>query len=67
MKNQSTESTDGNWKSKFMINVQKISYLKRKKKSYSNDFENSVCENSFCNMQIKIDKGYYEYDSSELL
>ena len=66
MKNQSTESTDGNWKSKFMINVQKISYLKWKK-SYSIDFENSVCENSFCNMQIKIDKGYYEYDSSELL
>ena len=66
MKNQCTESTVGNWKSKFMINVQKISYLKRKK-SYSNDFRNSVCENSFCNIQIKIDKGYHEYDSSEVL
>ena len=66
MKNQSTESTDENWKSKFMINVQKISYLKWNK-SYSHDFENSVCENSFCNMQIKTDKGYCEYDSSVVL
>jgi hypothetical protein len=39
MKNQSTESTDGNGKSEFMINVQKISYLK---KSDSDYFENSV-------------------------
>ena len=45
--NQSTESTDRNWKSKF--NVQIIWYFK---KSYSDDFENSIWANSFCNTLV---------------